>query len=745
MTWFFLFFLVSGFCSILYELVWMRLGMAAFGVTTALTSIVLSVFMAGLGLGSWAAGRWTRLGRGWRVPTPVVYAALEAVIGLSALLVPRELLWGRALTEHLGLSSSFLFSLFSGLCVAAAMLPWCACMGATIPVGMLAIEEAHGAESKWAFSYLYLSNVTGAVVGTVVPLFLIELLGFHGTLRVGAALNFALAISAGTLGLVWGKKARASEEGDAAAEAPANVASVREGRGGNGLLALLFLTGLTSMAMEVVWIRQFTPYAGNLVYAFAAILGCYLWATSAGAAVYRRWIRSHAGIGAWVWALLGVSAVFPVITANPSVGWIRMQEVNWVSFGRLATGIVPFSALLGFITPMLVDRWSGGDAERVGKAYAVNIVGCILGPLVSGFGLLPFLAERWVLFLMALPWLAVGVRTAAKERAWGWLGRGWAYAAVGLAVVVVGTNHGYENAFPVRRVLRDNTATVVATVVGGEKRLLVNGSGMTTLTPITKMMAHLPMSFLERPPKNALVICFGMGTTFRSMLTWGVPVTAVELVPSVPQMVGFFHADGAELLTSDHGRVVIDDGRRFLERTEEQYDVIVIDPPPPVEAAGSSLLYSKEFYQTIRKRLRPGGILQQWIPVTIDPVVEAGVARAVVESFPYVRAFPSVKGWGTHFLASDRPLSRASCRELVARMPAEAVRDMMEWGPYPDPVAQCAASVEREIPLSRLMAVDESAPALVDDHPLNEYFLLRRNGWLGQKRAVMRPLVASGK
>ena len=727
MTWFFVFFLVSGFCSILYELVWMRLGMAAFGVTTALTSIVLSVFMAGLGLGSWAGGRWTRLGRGWRVPALVVYAGLEAAIGGSALLVPRELLWGRALSEQLGLSSSFSFYLFSGVCVAVAMLPWCACMGATIPVGMLAIEEARGAESKRAFSYLYMSNVTGAVVGTVVPLFLIELLGFHGTLRVGAVLNFALALTAGTVGWVWEKKTRTREEAvAAAAEAYDGVTSGNPGRGGNGLLVLLFLTGLTSMAMEVVWIRQFTPYVGNLVYAFAAILGCYLWATSAGAAVYRRWIGSHAEIGAWVWALLGVSALFPVITANPGVGGIRMQAVNGVSFGRLAMGIVPFSALLGFVTPMLVDRWSGGDAERVGKAYAVNIVGCILGPLVSGFALLPFLAEPWVLFVMALPWLVVGVKKAMEDRERGWLGRGWAYGAAALAVIVVTTNRGYESAFPVRRVLRDHTATVVAAQVNGEKELLVNGSGMTTLTPITKMMAHLPMSFLERPPKNALVICFGMGTTFRSMLSWGVPVTAVELVPSVPQMVDFFHADGAEVLASSNGRVVIDDGRRFLERTDEQYDVIAIDPPPPVEAAGSSLLYSKEFYQTIRKRLRPGGILQQWIPGTKDPVVQAGVTRAIVESFPYVRAFSSVEGWGTHFLASDQPLSQASCRELVARMPAAAVRDMVEWGPHRDPVAQCAASVEQEIPLHTLMAVDEAAPALVDDRPVNEYFLLRR-------------------
>ncbi len=93
-------------------------------------------------------------------------------------------------------------------------------------------------------------------------------------------------------------------------------------------------------------------------------------------------------------------------------------------------------------------------------------------------------------------------------------------------------------------VLRDNTATIVATGEGKNKRLLVNGVGITGLTPITKFMAHLPLAYLDRPPQNALVVCFGMGTTFRSLLSWGIPVTAVELVPSVPKVFGYYHADG---------------------------------------------------------------------------------------------------------------------------------------------------------------------------------------------------------
>src|SRR5215472_2390783 len=108
MGWFFLFFLISGFCSILYELIWLRLSMAAFGVTTALTSIVLSVFMAGLGLGSWGSGVWIRkYARQLRVSPLLIYALIELTIGSSALLVPHELHWGRQLLQRLPESSSF--------------------------------------------------------------------------------------------------------------------------------------------------------------------------------------------------------------------------------------------------------------------------------------------------------------------------------------------------------------------------------------------------------------------------------------------------------------------------------------------------------------------------------------------------------------------------------------------------------------------------------------------------------------
>jgi predicted membrane-bound spermidine synthase len=293
------------------------------------------------------------------------------------------------------------------------------------------------------------------------------------------------------------------------------------------------------------------------------------------------------------------------------------------------------------------------------------------------------------------------------------------------ALALVFTQKSYEDQFSHSQVLRDNTATIVAVGEGRNKHLLVNGVGITGLTAITKFMAHLPLAFLERAPKNALVVCFGMGTTYRSLMAWGIPVTAVELVPSVPRVFGFFHADGPALLKSPLSKLVIDDGRRYLERSSGQYDVITIDPPPPVEAAGSSLLYSKEFYDIVKRRLRPGGILQQWLPAG-DAVVRASVARALKESFSYVRVFRSTEGWGFHFLASDRALPNLSAAKLAQRLPATAASDLVEWGPETTAERQFAAVLRRETSLDSVIAEAPQAPALQDDRPANEYFALRR-------------------
>lgn len=692
--------------------------MAQFGVTTALTSIVLSVFMAGLGAGSWFAGALLHRYRN-RINFPALrlYALLELLIGLSALVVPAELVWGHRLLATLAdraAVSSAAYYLISGLWLSAAMIPFCACMGATIPVAMFAIRNRQPEGDNRSFSFLYLANVLGAVLGAFLPLLLIEPYGFHKTLRIGATLNVAIAVSAFVVSL-----ASRPVQPRAASPSEASPSKIFYGPtdGHKSLLVLLFTTGLATMGMELIWIRLFTPYIGPLVYSFGMILVAYLYATFVGSRIYRNWSRTRRHESRLAWISLALLGMLPLLTADARI------PLHMVA--RVFLGVMPFAGMMGFLTPMLVDRWSGGDPDRAGRAYAVNVVGCILGPLVCGFLLLPLVGEHWSVLLLALPWFAMAF---PSRRAPGFqsFSRASAYGILVLALFVFLATKDFDTQFPVRRVLRDSTATATAEGVGMRRRLLVNGMGMTTLTPTTKMMAHLTLASLDHTPRSALIICFGMGTTFRSVIAWNISGTAVELVPSVPQLFSFYHADAPQVMASPLAHVVIDDGRRFLERFPARYDAIIVDPPPPVQTAGSSLLYSQDFYTIARQRLEPGGILQQWLPVADDPT-QAAVARAIRNSFPYVRVFRGMEGWGWHFLASDRPIPIRTAAELVARIPPGAVSDMMEWGPARSPEQQMNLLLDHQSSIDAVIALSPATPTLTDDRPINEYFLLRNS------------------
>jgi predicted membrane-bound spermidine synthase len=714
--WFFGFFFISGFCSILYELVWLRLAMAQFAVTTALISIVLSAFMIGLGFGSWAAGRYVRkLELLPALPSLRFYALVELLIGVSALVVSRELAQGRALLERLDAGhpvSLAAYYILAGLWIGLALIPWCACMGATFPFAMAAIRERFSGKSERSFSYLYLANVLGAMTGAVVPLLMIEEWGFLRTLHVGAVLNFSLAASAFLLSL---QPVETAKTATVATPAPPS------GTASSWPYSVLWGTGFTSMAVEVVWIRLFTPGLSTFVYAFATILALYLGATYLGSQSYRRSKRVGRGASGFLFALLAFSVVFPLLICDPRLPIIYHLRV---------VCLIPFSFIVGWITPMVLDHVARGDPDRAGRGYAVNIAGCVLGPLVSGFVLLPWLGERYTLLACALPWMVVSFRKSATASLASKMHAQtlWKSALVSLlALVLVAATNDYETRFSPREVRRDSTATVTALGLGMEKQLLVNGIGMTGLTPITKMMAHLPLAFLASPPKSALVICFGMGTTHRSMLSWGISSTAVELVPSVVSVFPYFHSNAGQLLRSPLSHIVVNDGRFFLERSPAQYDAIVLDPPPPVEAAASSLLYSKEFYALARQHLRPGGILQQWFPTSDDPAIIASVAKALKESFAYVRVFRSIeKSRGCHFLASDSPFPSYSAATLASHLPPAAVADFLEWDPDSTAQRQFDRLLKKELSLDDLIGPAPGVPALQDDRPINEYFVLRR-------------------
>jgi predicted membrane-bound spermidine synthase len=712
------FFFLSGFCGLLYQIIWVRLAFASFGIITPVMSVVISVFMLGLGLGSWAGGK---LISSWVKKTNqsaiVFYAIAEIIIGIGGLLVPWLFDLGEQALFPMGGMGSVKYLFFSAIIITMVIFPWCVAMGLTFPF-MMAFVKERDPRIETSFSFLYLANVLGAMIGAVTTaVILIELFGFSQCLFMAACMNFFIGVAC----LQMGKKSYLSNSDSL--ENTVNLKRIKN----IGLEVqtkyshlILFTTGFAALAMEVTWARAFAPVLGNKVYSFSMLLTTYLFATFAGTSLYRLHIRNNKSLS--LPYLLGLSFVFsflPIVLMDPRYAFTPETVL---------ASIIPFSAVLGYMTPKLIDEYTCGNPESAGKTYAVNILGSILGPLIVAYFFLPTYGVRFTLILLAAPffifylmhWKEHRIKVVAKL---GLMTSGLVLAVISIFFNINYENPGYYNGN--RLLVRDHTATVIASGTGMMKRLMVNGVDMTRLTPITKVMAHFPLSVREKKPQSALFIALGMGTTFRSMASWDISVTGIELLPSVKEVFPYFFADALDVLKDPQVNIIVDDGRRFLKRTEQKFDVISVDPPPPIESAGSSLLYSKEFYQAVRNSLSDDGIFHHWFPSGEKKILHA-IVRSLDEEFPYVRSYTSINDWGVHFLASKQPFETPTAEEMAQRMPEKAKMDLVEWASGVPANEIIQKIVTREFPLLSLLDSNEDL-LISDDKPFNEYYLLRRN------------------
>lgn len=710
------FFFLSGFCSLLYETIWLRLAFAHFGVITPVVSVVVSVFMLGLGLGAWLSGELTKR-CGPSFSPFVAYGLIELVIGCGALAVPALYDFFDTALLAAGSTNSTQYLLLSAVAIALSILPWSCAMGATLPMGMAALQRLSGDEVKGSFSFLYQCNAWGAALGSVASvLVLIELFGLRGALYQGAVVNWCVAA---LVFLVAGfapatRKATFDEVGDA----------LRENQPQSNFMGMviLFATGFISMAAEVVWTRGFAPLLGTVVYSFASLLAVYLVSTAFGAFLYRLNLKNGQVKSTPIlclWAI--IDSLIPLVANDP--------RLPWHASAIAPLSVAPFCAVLGYLTPMLVDKISAGQPRAAGIAYAINTAGCIAGPLVAGYLLVPALGVKYSLIALSIPLclLAVAQVAASASRAAYWL------AACTASFVVLSLFCNSVEDFIVwgpkeLAVKRDYGATVLTLRdLMNVKRLMVNGVSMTAICDETTAMAHLPSAFHEKAPEKVLVICFGMGTTFRGFLSWKADVTAVELLPSVVKSFSYFWNDAAQQLANPKGRIIVDDGRRFLRRTSGKYDVIAIDSPPPLQSVGNSLLFSVEFYTLAKKHLNPGGILLQWFPAPFDNDSMACIANSLSRSFPHIRGFMGPGGGGMFMLCSESSFADLSPEKILQKMPPEALANCGQLAAPGESAEAHAGSVIRQImahPVQLDALLAHSKRLVTDEHPVIEYYWL---------------------
>ncbi len=717
----FLLFFCSGFCSLLYQVVWVRMAFAHFGVITPVLSVVVSVFMLGLGLGSWLGGKsvqwWSRR---FKISSAYLYGGTELIIGVGAFVVPQLFQVGEDSLLKAGEASSTGYLFVSAIFIVVAILPWCIMMGATFPLMMSFIRQTDPT-NQCSFSFLYLANVMGAMVGAAMTaLVLVEIFGFRETYIIAATINCLISAISFVLARIYLLESGQPTALRSPTQTPAQPGIWASRR---WVEVILFTTGFASLAMEVAWTRAFTFVLKTTIYAFAMILTTYLLSTWIGSYFYRRslkdgWLISAEGV-------LGASYVFsllPIILNDP-----RLHQNVAVTL----LSIVPFCLALGYLTPRLIDEYSRGDPANAGRSYGVNIAGGILGPLVAAYILLPVIGTRAALLILSVPMFLLFVWATQRMLLSMRHGSGTVLPFAGLFAFAVFVSRSYEDGSSYKgphEIRRDHVATVIAYGEGMDKQLLVNGVGMTSLSPITKVMAHLPLA-VNNNAKSGLIVCFGMGTTFRAMHSWGIDTTVVELSRSVTESFGFFFPDFQDVMGDPKAHIVVDDGRRYLLRGNTKFDVITLDPPPPIEAAASSLLYSKEFYDIVKAHLAPNGILQQWFPGG-EENIQYAVARSIGESFPYVVAFKSIGEWGYHFLASTSPIRDIAPAEFVARLPEPAKRDLMEWNLNTSIERMAENILSRRTDIGKLLPLGSKNMTVTDDRPYNEYFVLRRNGFL---------------
>ncbi len=676
-------FFLSGATGLVYEVLWTRMLGLVFGHTVFAITTVLTAFMAGLGLGSFLFGRIAD-----RHPHPLtLYGILEAGIGLFCLLIPLLLPWVEALylmfyrTLHL---SFFVFSLTQFALILLLLLLPTTLMGGTLPVLSRFFVSDEGSLGK-RVGLLYALNTFGAVLGTVLAgYFLLPNFGMRGTLYLAATLNLGI----GALVIVYDMHLRRLQPtGARGGTGPRRQAQLESGswwRASQVPIALtvigLGLSGAASMIYEVAWTRALSLIIGSSTYAFTAMLLAFLLGIALGSALFSRlWGERRVdpatfgliemGIGLSALLILPAFGKMPdlflrVLTVSQAPDFVLAVQVLL----SISVMIVP-TLLIGASFPCAVKVAARGTncvGLDVGRLYAINTLGAILGTMLVGFFLIPALGVQSAVKVAVLLNLAIGlaiaIGSARVMRGWQWATSAtlsvpilagvvglpsWNQAVMASGVSIYASH--YQNfagkvelarAFPASSLLfyEDGlSATVTVHRQGDNTFLKVNGKtdASTSSDMHTQLMSgHIPL-LLHPNPKTVLVIGLGSGVTVGAVAQYPVErIDVVEIEPAVVKASRFFTKENREVLKDSRVHLTIADGRNFLLVTPQRYDVIISEPSNPW-IGGLAALFSQEFYEIAKRRLQPGGIMLQWVQgYNLLPADLKMVVRTFRTAFP---------------------------------------------------------------------------------------------------------------
>lgn len=751
---------LTGAAGLIYQVAWVRLLGLALGVTVYAVSTVLAAYMGGLAIGSIVGGRLAD-----RLRAPLrAYGLVEIGVGLTALATPfafralQEVYRGLALVADPAQAPLLAGVVRTVLAFALLLIPT-ALMGATLPLATRGVRRAADvAGDSRAMGALYALNTIGAISGSLAAGFVfIGGVGITATVMIAAACNLVAGVAALLLSILLreGQPRHATVSADppaAVLQGDARGETTAPGVESPTLARVAFwvfgISGGVSLAYEVAWARVLAVLFDSSIYGFVVMLATVLLGIAVGSAVASffvsrcpaarvaglafGWIEIGIGLGA-VFSLGAFGWVWDLLTALRDSGsplFVRLLRTEPRFMAMLCvTTILPASVLMGATFPFAARLYAAGASrlgQRLGGVYAANVAGAIVGSLLAGFVLIPLVGAHWSLLLLALVNVALGVWLLAVSARGRRMLPGLA-GALGVASVVWGGLQPPVHAQVFRQRFGDqqllwyqegleNTVSVGRNEEG-VTRLYTNSLSQTNDTPdlvrYQRVIGHLAALLSPRSAPRVLVVGLGGGATPGAIAQYsGARMDLVELSGAVVAAAPFFRVPNADLLSRPNVRLAIDDGRNWLLRSRQQYDIITADIVPPSHA-GATNLYSEEYFRLVARNLAPDGVMVQWVTPE-----SAFFHQTIVRTF--LKVFPNSTLWlgGDLLIGSPSPIrvDPAAMQRRLNDPGARAALAEVGFNTPQDVLAQFRADGDE------LRAYVGDGPTLTDDRPLLEYF-----------------------
>jgi spermidine synthase len=735
MAWFALLLFFSGTAALIYQVLWIRQLSLVVGVEIYSITIAISAFFAGLALGGVLLGR---LADRWNRPL-LLYALLETGVAVA----------GFAATILLGHAAASFVAIEGRAGVVAWALPFLLVgvpaflMGGTLPAAIRSQAYGLGQIAKLG-GWTYAANTAGGIAGALLSSFVfLPWLGVRGTALAAAMMNLVAA------GMAVALDRQAASGSERTADEDPKTPSIKSWTA----LVLYAVAGGIALGYEVVWSQAIAQFLSTRVFAFSVVLATYLAGLVVGSALYARFsdrVRDTWGVFGLLISAAGVVALLEI--AGLSLWQLRIQaevgnlvlSVTGSEFAHMcaqfliaAFGVVFVpTVLLGAAFPAVLQLTVGPErtGRDVGAVLALNTAGGIAGTLLTGFLLVPVLGLVHTLSVLAVAAATVGAlavllgTSVSRKVQWMVFSIGLVAAAVGiltppdrLARLLLTTRGGGALAF--YQETRGVTVAVAQQRSGDNvfRRLYIQGvSNSGDALPSLRYMrlqAMLPLLIHRGESKSALVIGFGTGITAGAVLRYPQLERRVcaELLPAVVH-AGELFPENYKAASDPRMQIRIGDGRHELLRSSQRYDVITLEPPPP-SADGVVNLYSTDFYQLVKKRLEPYGLLAQWLPLTTQNDEDT---RSLVRSF--LDVFPYATLWSTEMhemllIGSYQPIE-LNATQIASRFTRGEVSTALRAVGISSPAALLATWVTGREGLERYAA---NARPITDDDPRIEY------------------------